>query len=274
MKVKLDFKKLEREINYLSMWPSYIDGNGELVNFEETDENGDTNVDNWPMSINEFIKKGYKYGGSIYNCESGYGTDDDVEPTFDYCFKPEFNSIEIIGKTFTMKECLIIINMVMKQLEDPKHSYCVCYGFDGDEGYQYFHQDPSHFGRWWVDFLRFFEGRIDDIKFVNITLDIHKEEFNDKVYDQPVMHITLFNKIPYGEDNEVAQYKKDDGDLYVTLEKDGEEKEFKVCNLVWENFKGEIPEGFKVSHIDGDKENNKLENLKLEKINANRGNLN
>lgn len=66
----------------------------------------------------------------------------------------------------------------------------------------------------------------------------------------------------------VEQYKKNDGNLYVTLEKDRVKKEFKVCDLVWEAFKGEIPEGFEVIHIDGDKQNNKLENLKLEKINA------
>lgn len=72
----------------------------------------------------------------------------------------------------------------------------------------------------------------------------------------------------YPEKEEVEQYIKDDGNSYVILEKDGVKSEHKVCDLVWNSFNGEIPEGFEVIHIDGDKQNNKLENLKLEKINA------
>lgn len=32
--------------------------------------------------------------------------------------------------------------------------------------------------------------------------------------------------------------------------------------LVWETFKGKIKEGLEIDHIDGDKHNNKLENLR------------
>ena len=62
---------------------------------------------------------------------------------------------------------------------------------------------------------------------------------------------------------EVKQYLKNDGNLYVTLFKEGVGSEHKVCDLVWESFKGLIPNGFKVAHIDGNKRNNKLDNLKL-----------
>lgn len=62
---------------------------------------------------------------------------------------------------------------------------------------------------------------------------------------------------------EVKQFIKKDGHSYVTLYKNGIGKDFRVCDLVWTSFKGEIPEGCEVSHIDGNKGNNRLDNLKL-----------
>ncbi len=56
-------------------------------------------------------------------------------------------------------------------------------------------------------------------------------------------------------------YIKNDGEVYTTIYG----TECRLCELVWEAFKGEIPEGHKVSHIDGDKLNNRLDNLELVK---------
>ena len=61
--------------------------------------------------------------------------------------------------------------------------------------------------------------------------------------------------------------KHEEGELYVKA--DGEvytivyNTERRVCELVWEAFQGEIPQGYRVCHIDGDKQNNRLDNLKL-----------
>ena len=46
---------------------------------------------------------------------------------------------------------------------------------------------------------------------------------------------------------------------------EGVDTECRVCELVWEAWKGEIPEGFRISHIDGNKQNNRLDNLELVK---------
>lgn len=36
-----------------------------------------------------------------------------------------------------------------------------------------------------------------------------------------------------------------------------------IQRLIWETFKGPIPEGMQVNHIDGDKQNNNIENLEI-----------
>lgn len=47
----------------------------------------------------------------------------------------------------------------------------------------------------------------------------------------------------------------------VGLWKDGEHKDYLVCRLVALTFLGEPQEGYTVNHIDGDRHNNKIENL-------------
>lgn len=56
-------------------------------------------------------------------------------------------------------------------------------------------------------------------------------------------------------------YIKNDGEAYTIVYN----TERRVCELVWEAFQGEIPQGFRVCHIDGNKQNNRLDNLKLDK---------
>lgn len=56
-------------------------------------------------------------------------------------------------------------------------------------------------------------------------------------------------------------YTKSDGEVYTIVYN----TERRVCELVWEAFQGEIPQGFRVCHIDGNKHNNRLDNLKLDK---------
>lgn len=61
---------------------------------------------------------------------------------------------------------------------------------------------------------------------------------------------------------EGEQYLKSDGEVYTIVYG----TECRVCELVWEAWRGEIPQGFRVSHIDGNKQNNRLDNLELVKL--------
>tara|TARA_R110000868_G_scaffold400521_1_gene675110 strand:- start:341 stop:850 length:510 start_codon:yes stop_codon:yes gene_type:complete len=40
-------------------------------------------------------------------------------------------------------------------------------------------------------------------------------------------------------------------------------KKYIVHRLIWEMFKGSVPEGKEIDHIDGDRQNNKIENLRI-----------
>ena len=60
---------------------------------------------------------------------------------------------------------------------------------------------------------------------------------------------------------EGEQYLKDNGEVYTIVYN----TECRVCDLVWEAFNGEIPQGFKVVHVDENLLNNRLDNLALEK---------
>ena len=62
----------------------------------------------------------------------------------------------------------------------------------------------------------------------------------------------------------VMKAKKDkNGYLLVNLWKDGKTKTHKVHRLVWEAFRGAIPEGLVINHLDEVKTNNCLSNLEV-----------
>lgn len=74
----------------------------------------------------------------------------------------------------------------------------------------------------------------------------------------------------------LKQTKHKNGYYAVGLFKNNTHKTYKVHRLVWETFKGKIPIGYEINHIDENKENNRLENLNLmtHSENINYGNRN
>ena len=69
------------------------------------------------------------------------------------------------------------------------------------------------------------------------------------------------NRTQQNQHEEGEQCLKSDGEVYTTVYN----TECRVCELVWEAFNGVIPQDCKVVHVDGNKQNNRLDNLKLEK---------
>lgn len=69
------------------------------------------------------------------------------------------------------------------------------------------------------------------------------------------------------DDGNLKQHKNAEGYMEVkVMGDDGVIKTFNVHDMVWAAFKGEIPEGYKVTHINGDKTDNRLDNLTLTEI--------
>jgi hypothetical protein len=75
----------------------------------------------------------------------------------------------------------------------------------------------------------------------------------------------IYKMNPESEPGEIIPpHRHDDGYLYVTLEaRDGSVHTFRVDQLVWQIFRGQIPAGHYIDHIDGNLENNHLDNLRL-----------
>jgi hypothetical protein len=59
-------------------------------------------------------------------------------------------------------------------------------------------------------------------------------------------------------ENQEIQHKDREGYFVVGLMK----RRYKVHRIIYEMFYGEIPEGMVIDHVDRDKENNKIENLR------------
>lgn len=67
-----------------------------------------------------------------------------------------------------------------------------------------------------------------------------------------------------GNKKKILKIRKDDkGYPQAHLSKDGVAKDFKVHRLVATTFIGDIPEGFVINHINGIKDDNRVENLEI-----------
>lgn len=67
--------------------------------------------------------------------------------------------------------------------------------------------------------------------------------------------------LKYGKYTILKESNHKKGYRRVVLCKDGNRKDYQVHRLVWEVFKGPIPDGMQVNHIDENTSNNNLDNL-------------
>ena len=67
----------------------------------------------------------------------------------------------------------------------------------------------------------------------------------------------------YRENHKMSPYDNGIGYLQVKLRKNKIRYNRYVHRIVWETFRGKIPQDYEINHIDHDKTNNKLSNLEL-----------
>jgi len=105
--------------------------------------------------------------------------------------------------------------------------------------------------------------------FENLNLQDLENEIWKDIEDYPDYQVSNFGRIKSfikyrGTDERILRQCKDSGKYFiVVLYKNGKEKTKQVHRLVFETFIGKLEKGYNIHHIDEDKENNNLDNLKL-----------
>ena len=87
--------------------------------------------------------------------------------------------------------------------------------------------------------------------------------FNGKYQASNLGNVKSLNYKHTGKERILKPGKTSKGYLFVALSKNGKVKELYVHRLVWIAFKGPIPDGMEINHLDECKTNNNLENLSL-----------
>ena len=104
---------------------------------------------------------------------------------------------------------------------------------------------------------------------------MNTNEYMKEIPDFPNYSATLDGRIWSKTSNKFLKpYKDRDGYLNVTIRNDYKTSNFRVHRLVYTAFKGVIPEGLHVNHINEVRTDNRIENLNLmtAKENCNYGN--
>ena len=83
-----------------------------------------------------------------------------------------------------------------------------------------------------------------------------------KIPNFEVYSITEEGKV-FKDNKEMSPINNGTGYFQVKLRKDGKRIQKYVHRLVWETFKGSIPQGYEINHKDHDKSTNALSNLEL-----------
>lgn len=96
-----------------------------------------------------------------------------------------------------------------------------------------------------------------------------------KIKDYPNYSLDLDNNMIYSHysNKYLKPILNKDGYIRITLCKNGKKKDFQYHRIVYEVYNGEIPENLFIDHIDNDRQNNHIENLRLATLSENQHNI-
>lgn len=172
MKNKLNLTEMAEAINYYDVQTAFYKKNGKILSDKDLLSKGLDIENDWPFNFKEFKKLGFGVSHVIYDCEEGKRN---VLYLFDY----KTNTITIESDKFTIKEFLIIIDMIRRHFDCVGAGQFIAFGNDNDETHTLFHEEGSVFGVWWEDFYNFYMDRINGIytlKRIHIQTDDYETD--------------------------------------------------------------------------------------------------
>lgn len=160
--MNFDIDKLRNVLSYYDVQESYKSINNVDINFDEEEYE---EFSTYPVPYNELAAKHSSINEIFCDCSDDFPE----EKHMGYWFDIHENNIMISGNKFSMKEAIIIINMVMEQQRaDIGHCYEVTFGdIDEDDGVLY-HQEATAFGLWWDDFIKYYQDKMNKIESIGI----------------------------------------------------------------------------------------------------------
>lgn len=187
---KFNFDEIAKAINYYDYQYAFYKGDGSINDFDEYFERG-IDEDDFPKTVADFKKLGYGFSKEIFECN------DNDKRIVNITFDNEEDLVIIESDKFTIKECFIVVDMVIKHLRAPenlKRELFVAFGNDKDETHVLYHGESTAFGMWWESFHDLFVKRMKGKnKMKRIYLSIEDYQTSDAKYytKDRVIHITL-----------------------------------------------------------------------------------
>lgn len=187
MDTKLKIEKMADAINYLEVQKTFYKGNGNELTFDDLLKLG-KNEEDYPFTIREFKKLGYALSRVDFQC---YDNNNDIT----YILDNKDKTIVIDCNNFTLKECFIIINMIMKHLDNIGPGQFISFGNANDKTHSLFHEEATAYGMWWEDFHNIYVNRLKSKnKLSQIQIFTEDYQTDDKRYytKDRVIKIVLF----------------------------------------------------------------------------------
>ena len=185
---KLKTEEMANAINYEDVQTTFFDGYEKEFGIEDLEKLG-KNEDEFPFSIEEFKKLDCGFSKAIFEC-SDFGKN----KTF-YCVDEKNGTITIDAEKFTIKEFIIIIDMISRHLVYSNTEDFVSFGDVDKDKHVLYHGESSVFGCWWEDFYKVYMKKLKSKEKINrvqiFTSDYETDDERMYVKDR-VINIVLF----------------------------------------------------------------------------------
>lgn len=154
MNTKLKIEKMAEAINYWDTQKTFFKSDGNELTIDDLLAKG-MNEDDYPWDIKEFKKLGYGFSKVDYYC-----VEDDKDVL--YTFFNVDKSVVVTSKKFSLKEFMIIVDMIRRHLDSIGAGQFISFGRDNEETHTLYHEEGTVFGAWWEEFYKVYVEWLND----------------------------------------------------------------------------------------------------------------